>query len=146
MRDLETISIAITAAETGHLVFSTLHTISAQGTVERIIDVFPSHQQQQIRTQLAHVLECVISQQLLPTTNNAGRVGAFEIMVTNSAIKSNIRDAKTHQIHSAMQTGANLGMKTMDDAIFDLYQIGQITSKTALEFAHDTLALEKRIL
>ncbi len=145
MRDLETIAIAITAAETGHLVFSTLHTMGASSTVERIVDVFEVHQQQQIRTQLAQVLECVVSQQLVPTANLKGRIAAFEVMVANSAIRSYIREAKTHLIPSAMQTGAILGMKTMDDALFDLYLSGDITPNTAIEHAQNGAELIKRI-
>ena len=145
MRDLETIAIAVTAAETGHLVFSTLHTIGAANTIDRIIDVFPPYQQQQIRTQLADVLECVVSQQLLPKASGKGRVAAMEVMVSNSAIKNHIREAKTFQIPSVLQTNRKAGMQTMDDAIYDLYLHGTIDAETALLFAQDRTALSKKI-
>ena len=145
MRDLETISIAVTAAETGHLVFSTLHTIGAASTIDRIIDVFPPHQQQQIRIQLSMVLECVISQQLIPTADRKRRVAAFEVMHGTVAIKNLIREAKTPQISSIIQTNKKIGMKTMDDAIYDLYINGQIDQEQAIMFAQDQAALEKKI-
>ena len=145
MRDLDTIATAITAAETGHLVFSTLHTIGAANTIDRVIDVFPPHQQQQIRIQLASVLESVISQQLLPLQDGKGRVAAFEIMHANNAIRSLIREGKTHQIESVMQTGRRLGMQTMDDAIYELYLKRKIDSDTALDFAVDPYILEKKL-
>ncbi len=145
MRDLETISIAVTAAETGHLVFSTLHTVGAANTIDRIVDVFPPNQQQQIRTQLADVLECVVSQQLIPTLNGEGRVAAFEVMLANSAIKNNIREGKTFQIPSVMLTNAKAGMRVMDDALLELYQLGDISQENALQFAQDRLSLSKRI-
>ncbi len=131
MRDLETISTAITAAETGHLVLSTLHTNSAASTIERIIDVFPPYQQQQIRIQLASVLEAVITQQLIPRADKMGRVAAFEVLLCNSAVRSLIRDGKTHQILSVMQTNRRIGMTTMDDAITKLYMDGFITKEQA---------------
>lgn len=137
MRDLETISIAITAAETGHLVLSTLHTIGAAKTIDRIIDVFPPHQQQQIRIQLAAVIQGVISQQLLPKADGSGRVVAAEIMVATPAIRNLIRDNKTFQIVNAMQTGARLGMQTMDHSIFELYSKGIIDKETALMYSID---------
>ncbi|MDF2819629.1 MAG: pilT [Clostridiales bacterium] len=145
MRDLETISIAITAAETGHLVFSTLHTIGATNTIDRIVDVFPPHQQQQIRIQLSAVLQSVISQQLIPMSNNRGRVAAFEVMHANQAIRNLIREGKTHQIQSTMQTSKRLGMQTMDDAILDLVISGHIEQEKAIQFAQDPLLLEKRL-
>lgn len=145
MRDLETISIAITAAETGHLVFSTLHTIGAAATIDRVIDVFPPHQQQQIRVQLAMVLEAVISQQLIPTADKRRRVAAFEVMMTNPAIKNLIREAKTFQIASQIQTNKKLGMITMDDALYDLYRRGEITGEQMLVFAQDSVSMEKRL-
>lgn len=116
MRDLDTIATAITAAETGHLVFSTLHTIGAAPTIDRIIDAFPPHQQTQIRVQLGSILESVISQQLLPTADGRGRVAAFEVMHGTAAVKNLIREGKTHQIASVIQTSRKLGMQTMDDA------------------------------
>lgn len=145
MRDLETISTAITAAETGHLVFSTLHTIGAASTIDRIIDVFPPHQQQQIRVQLAMVLEAVISQQLIPTADKHRRVAAFEVMLMNVAIKNLIRESKTFQIDSMIQTGKKAGMITMDDALYDLVIIGEIAPDVALSFAQDRNALEKKL-
>lgn len=145
MRDLETISIAITAAETGHLVFSTLHTIGAAKTIDRIIDVFPPHQQQQIRIQLAAVLQGVISQQLVPLVNNDGRVAALEIMTTTPGIQNLIREGKTHQIESAIQTGGKYGMKTMDMALADLVKKGSITEETALTYSVDNETI-KRIM
>jgi twitching motility protein PilT len=145
MRDLETIEIAITAAETGHLVFSTLHTIGAVNTVDRIIDVFPPHQQQQIRIQLASVIEGVISQQLIPTINHAGRVAAFEVMLSTPAIRNLIREGKNHQIASFIQTNKRLGMQTMDDAIFDLYNSGRIGKEQAISFAQDMTTMERKV-
>lgn len=146
MRDLETISIAITAAETGHLVLSTLHTVGAANTIERIIDVFPPYQQQQIKSQLASVLEAVISQQLLINKNNNGRVAVFEIMISTPGIKNLIREGKTFQIESMIQTGSKYGMKTMDMSIYELYKNGVISKETAMMYAIDREALEKIIL
>ena len=145
MRDLETISTAITAAETGHLVFSTLHTVGAANTIDRIVDVFPPYQQQQIRTQLADVLECVVSQQLIPRQNREGRVAAIEVMLSNSAIRNHIRESKTFQIASVMQTNRKLGMITMDDALLELYHAGDISLEKALSYAQDPVALRKRL-
>lgn len=144
MRDLETISIAITAAETGHLVLSTLHTIGAVNTIDRIIDVFPPHQQQQVRVQLSAVLVAVASQQLLPTFDGKGRCAAFEVMHANPAIRNLIRENKTHQILSIMQTNKRLGMQTMDDAILDLVRSGQVNREEAISFAQDPGNLERR--
>ncbi len=137
MRDLETISVAITAAETGHLVLSTLHTIGAASTVDRVIDVFPPHQQQQIRIQLSNVLEAVVSQQLIPTSDEMGRVAAFEVMHANHAVRNLIREGKSHQLTSVMQTNRKLGMITMDEAIQQLYYNGRITREMAIQFAQD---------
>jgi len=137
MRDIETISIAITAAETGHLVFSTLHTIGAAKTIDRIVDVFPPHQQQQIRVQLAAVLQGIISQQLLVKSNGSGRVAALEIMIATPAIQNLIREGKTHQIESSVQTGGRYGMKTMDMALSELYKKGHISEEIALTYAVD---------
>lgn len=145
MRDLETISTAITAAETGHLVLSTLHTIGAASTIDRIVDVFPPHQQQQIRVQLSMVLESVISQQLITTADRKSRVAAFEVMHSTPAIKNLIREAKSPQINSTIQTSKKLGMQTMDDAIFDLYMKGDIDKENAVSYARDGLLMEKRI-
>ena len=145
MRDLDTISIAITAAETGHLVFSTLHTTGAANTIDRIIDVFPPHQQQQIRVQLSSVLESVISQQLIPTENGKGRVAAYEVMHATPAIKNLIREGKTHQITSIIQTSKKHGMQTMDDAIFDLYLNRTISAEKAINFAQDPAILQRKV-
>ncbi len=145
MRDLDTISTAITAAETGHLVFSTLHTIGAAPTIDRIIDVFPPHQQTQIRIQLASVLECIISQQLLPTVDGRGRVAAFEVMHGTVAIKNLIREGKTHQIDSMIQTSRKIGMQTMDDALFDLYLKHKIDGAKAVEFAQNAQAMQEKL-
>ena len=146
MRDLETISIALTAAETGHLVFSTLHTIGAAKTIDRIIDVFPPHQQQQIKIQLASVLQAVVSQQLLPNISGDGRVAALEVMVTTPGIQNLIREGKTHQIESAVQTGNRYGMKTMDMAISELYKKGVISMETAMTYEVDRETLKRMII
>lgn len=146
MRDFETISVAITAAETGHLVLSTLHTIGAVSTVDRVIDVFPPHQQQQIRVQLANVLEAVISQQLIPTADGSGRVAAFEVLHANHAIRNLIREGKSHQIASVMQTNRKMGMITMDEAIRQLYMDGRISRQMAIQFAQDPDGMETRLL
>lgn len=135
MRDQETISTAITAAETGHLVLSTLHTIGAAQTVDRIIDVFPPHQQQQIRVQLANILKGVISQQLLPRCDIKGRCVALEIMIGNSAIANLVREGKTHQIYSQIQTGTLTGMVTMDASLAKHYKEGHISLETASHYA-----------
>ena len=145
MRDLETISTAITAAETGHLVFSTLHTNSASDAIDRMIDVFPPHQQQQIRIQLADVLECVIAQQLLPRSDTNGRIAAFEVLLANSAVRNLIREAKTFQIPSFIQTGKKEGMQTMDDSIMNIYYRNQISEDTALAFALDQESMKKNL-
>jgi twitching motility protein PilT len=146
MRDLETISIAITAAETGHLVFSTLHTIGAASTIDRIIDVFPPYQQQQIRTQLAEVLVCVVSQQLIAKQTGKGRCAAFEVMHINPAIRNLIRESKTFQITSVMQTNKKSGMQTMDDCIYDLYARNIIAGTEAMRYAQDVAYISKRII
>lgn len=135
MRDLDTISTAITCAETGHLVLATLHTNNAPQTVDRIVDVFPPEQQEQIRFMLSNNLEAVLCQQLLPRAGMPGRVCAMEIMVASSAIRNLIREAKAHQITSAIQTSANLGMQTMDQSLKDLYQRGLISYDEALSRA-----------
>lgn len=145
MRDFETISVAITAAETGHLVLSTLHTIGAASTVDRVIDVFPPHQQQQIRVQLANTLEAVISQQLLPKADGSGRVAAFEVLHSNNAVRNLIREGKSHQLTSVMQTNRKLGMITMDDSIQQLYFEGKITKDVAVQFAVDPDAMEMKL-
>ncbi|MBW7877108.1 MAG: type IV pilus twitching motility protein PilT [Candidatus Cloacimonetes bacterium] len=134
MRDLETISAAISAAETGHLVMSTLHTQDAAQTVDRIIDVFPSHQQEQVRAQLSTTLRGIVSQQLLPR-KNGGRVAAREILLVTSAIANLIREGKSYQINSAIQTGAKLGMVSMDMSLMELYQKGLVTYEDAVSKA-----------
>jgi twitching motility protein PilT len=131
MRDLETISTALTAAETGHLVFATLHTQSTAQTVDRIIDVFPPEQQQQVRTQLSIALQGIVTQQLLPTADGRGRAVACEVMVPNPAVRNLIREAKTHQIYSAIQTSGSIGMQTMDADLVRLVRAGQITRELA---------------
>ncbi len=145
MRDLDTISIAITAAETGHLVFSTLHTTGSANTIERIIDVFPSEQQQQIRVQLSNVLESVISQLLIPTKDGKGRVAAYEVMHGTPAIRNLIRESKTHQINSMIQTSKKMGMQLMDDALYELYLSGKIDADQAINFAQDENQMERRL-
>lgn len=144
MRDLETITTAISAAETGHLVLSTLHTVSAAGAIDRIIDVFPEHQQQQIRSQLADVIECIVSQQLIPRING-GRAVATELMLANSAIRNHIREGKTFQIPNTMATCKKQGMHMMDDSIYDLYVRGKISGDYALSYAVDREEMSKKI-
>lgn len=136
MRDLETISVALTAAETGHLVFATLHTQDAAQTIDRIIDVFPAHQQSQIRTQLAGALQGVICQTLAKRADGPGRAVATEVMLATPAIRNLIREGKTHQIYSAMQAGAQLGMHTMDQHLAQLVKVGRISYETGLEKCH----------
>ena len=131
MRDLETIHTALTAAETGHLVFATLHTQDTPQTIDRIIDVFPANQQQQVRVQLSVALQGIITQQLLPTADGAGRIAACEVLLATPAIRNLIREGKTHQIYSSLQTGANIGMQTMDAALATLVRKGKITQKLA---------------
>ena len=136
MRDLETISIALTAAETGHLVFATLHTQDAAQTIDRMIDVFPPHQQQQVRTQLAGAIQGVVCQTLCRTADGKGRVVAVEVMIATPAVRNLIREGKTHQIYSAMQAGAKYGMQTMDQHLADLFNKGRITYDVGLEKCH----------
>ncbi|TCJ16675.1 type IV pilus twitching motility protein PilT [Rubrobacter taiwanensis] len=131
MRDLETISLAVTAAETGHLVFGTLHTQDAPQTVDRVIDVFPPHQQHQVRAQLANALQGIVTQTLLPRRDGRGRVVACEVLVPTPGVRNLIREGKNHQIYSAMQTGANFGMQTMDAALVKLLRRGLISREEA---------------
>lgn len=145
MRDFETISVAITAAETGHLVLSTLHTIGAASTVDRVIDVFPPHQQQQIRVQLANVLEAVVSQQLIPLRDGTGRVAAFEVLHSNHAVRNLIREGKSHQLMSVMQTNRKMGMMPMDEAIQQLFMEGKISREMAIQFAVDPDSMEGKV-
>jgi twitching motility protein PilT len=132
MRDLETISTALTAAETGHLVFATLHTQDAPQTIDRIIDVFPTYQQQQVRQQLASTVQAIVTQQLLPTKDGQTRIPAVEVMVATSAIRNLIREAKAHQIYSAMQAGGQYKMQTMDHSIAALFKRGIISYDVAM--------------
>jgi len=145
MRDLETISIAVTAAETGHLVLATLHTIGAVSTVDRVIDVFPAEQQQQVRVQLGSVLQGVVSQQLVRRADGSGRIGAFEIMLCNQAVRNLIREGKSHQLMSSIQTGRKLGMMSMDTSLVELYKKGYITVDEAMAHSVDKTFI-KRLL
>ena len=133
MRDLETISTALTAAETGHLVFATLHTQDTAQTIDRIIDVFPPEQQGQVRVQLSVALQGIVTQQLLPTADGSGRVAACEVLVPNPAVRNLIREGKTHQIYSVLQTGSAQGMQTMDAALVSLVRTGKVSQKLAEE-------------
>ncbi len=137
MRDLETIEAALTIAETGHLVFATLHTTDTVQTINRIIDVFPAHQQQQVRTQLSFILQAILAQQLIPKVGGTGRVLAFECMLATAAIKSMIREQKVHQIYSMIQTSQREGMKTMNQALYDLYSKKQISYENAMARTND---------
>jgi twitching motility protein PilT len=143
MRDIETISAALTAAETGHLVFATLHTQDAPQTIDRIVDVFPPHQQQQIRIQLAGTLQGIIAQQLLPIRDGSGLIVAVEFMVSTPGIRNMIREGKTHQIYNAIQTGQQHGMQTMDQALAELYRKGKISLETAMSRAFDVRDLKQ---
>jgi twitching motility protein PilT len=131
MRDLETISTALTAAETGHLVLATLHTQDAPQTIDRVIDVFPPHQQQHVRVMLSVALQGVVAQQLMPTADGSGRVAAVEVLLPTPAVRNLIREGKTHQIYSAIQTGAAHGMRTMDTALVELVRAGKISREAA---------------
>lgn len=144
MRDLETIEIAMTAAETGHLVLSTLHTVGAANTIDRVIDVFPANQQQQIRVQLSMVLNAIVSQQLLPK-KDGGLVPAFEILEANSAIRTMIRDGKVHQIDSVIYSSAKEGMRSMDASILELYKAGRITGATAMDYCMNPDAMRRSV-
>ena len=143
MRDLETISTAITAAETGHLVFATLHTQDAPQTIDRIIDVFPPHQQQQVRVQLSTTLQGVVTQQLIPTSDGQGRAVACEVLVTTPAVRNLIREGKVHQIYSSMQAGGRYGMQTMDMSLAQHVKAGRITQQLAFERCHDPEELQR---
>jgi twitching motility protein PilT len=145
MRDLETIGTAITAAETGHLVFATLHTQDTPQTIDRIIDVFPSEQQGQIRAQLAVALQGIMTQMLLPTADGSGRCVAAEILVPTPAVRNLIREAKSHQIYSVLQTGAAQGMQTMDAALAQLVRAGKITRQLAESRAHSVEEMRRLI-
>ena len=145
MRDLETIAIALTAAETGHLVFSTIHTNNTYDAIDRIIDVFPADQQQQIRVQLANVLEAVISQQLLPLKDGSGRVAAFEVLLGNGAVRNLIREGKSYQSPSQIQTKKKMGMQMRDDCLYDLYMRDRITADDCIRASSDQAAMTRRI-
>ncbi len=144
MRDYETIHTALTAAETGHLLFSTLHTVGAAKTIDRLIDVFPAEQQQQVRIQLSMVLRAVVSQQLIPN-RKGGLIPAFEVMIVNRAIQNMIREGKVHQLDNVIFSGASEGMRTMDSDLFRLYSQGFITRDNALLYATQPETLEKRL-
>ncbi|GMG97691.1 type IV pilus twitching motility protein PilT [Tepidimicrobium xylanilyticum] len=146
MRDLNTISIVLTAAETGHLILSTLHTIGAAKTIDRIIDVFPPYQQKQIRVQLSSVIQAIISQQLLPRTEGGRRVVASEIMIATHAIRNLIREEKTYQIDTIIQTSKQQGMQTMDDCLLDFYRRGVISRETLIRQAMDMDYVRKYII
>jgi twitching motility protein PilT len=145
MRDLETISAALTIAETGHLAFATLHTNSAAESVNRIIDVFPSHQQSQVRAQLAFVLEGIVTQTLLPKAQGKGRVMAAEILVVTPAIRALIRDDKVHQIYSSMQAGKKYGMQTLNDALYQLYMNREVAADECLRVSGDPTEFQRMI-
>ena len=145
MRDLDTIATAITAAETGHLVLSTVHTVGAASTIDRIVDVFPPYQQQQIKVQLSSVLKGVISQQIMPKANGDGRTVAFEIMTATTAMQNLIREGKTHQLQTVIQTNSKLGMMTMDDSLVDMYNSRCITKEVLLRYSIDRKAVKRRL-
>ena len=145
MRDMETIATALTAAETGHLVFATLHTQDAPRTIDRIIDVFPAHQQGQIRMQLAVGLQGIVTQTLIPTADGKGRCVAAEILMPTPGVRNLIREGKTHQIYSAIQTGANVGMQTMDTSLAGLVRSGQITLNQAESRSSQPTELRKLV-
>lgn len=144
MRDLETISAAITIAETGHLVFATLHTNSASLSIDRMIDVFPPHQQPQIRAQLSNILMGICSQRLIPAIGG-GRVAATEVLIANAAVRNIIREGKTHQLDAVIQTGGDQGMQTMDKTLVGLVQAGTVTYEEARNFAVDTGEFDRMI-
>jgi len=144
MRDLETIALAITAAETGHLVFATLHTTDAPQTVDRVIDVFPPEQQQQIRMQLSVTLQAVIAQTLLPRKDQPGRIAAFEVMVATPAVRALIREGKTHQLYTDIQTGAQFGMQSLDQHLLQLVQQGKVAYEEARAKSSNPREFEQR--
>ncbi|MEI6845632.1 MAG: type IV pilus twitching motility protein PilT [Candidatus Firestonebacteria bacterium] len=145
MRDLETIQAALTISETGHLVFGTLHTTDAVQSINRVIDVFPPHQQQQVRTQISFVLQAVLSQTLLPKAYSGGRVAAIEVMMPNSAIRNLIREDKVHQIYSTMQTSGESGMITLNQALFNLYQKQMVTYNEIMLASTDTKDMQRMV-
>jgi twitching motility protein PilT len=144
MRDLETIAAAITIAETGHLVLATLHTNSASQSVDRMIDVFPPHQQTQIRTQLSNILMAICSQRLIPTIGG-GRIAAAEILVATPAVRNIIREGKSHQLEAVIQTGSQFGMQAMDRTLADLVHKGVVSYEEAVTFAVDVDELDRMV-
>ena len=145
LQDVETISIALKAAEAGHLVISALHTGSVVDAIARMIDVFPTQQQQQIRVQLASVLKGAMAQQLLPRTDGKGRAAVYEVLLTNQAVKDMIREGKNHQITGVMQKSRKEGMQSMDDAILEAYMRSEIAMDTAVSYAQDTEHMTQKI-
>jgi twitching motility protein PilT len=145
LQDMETIQMAILAAETGHLVISSLHTNNTVDSLYRLIEVFPPHQQQQIRVQLSMVLECIITQQLMPRMNSEGRVAAFEIMLKNPTIQEAIKGNKIQQIPQLMERFQGAGMSLMDDAIYELYMRSRISAETAVKYAYDRSLMEQKV-
>jgi twitching motility protein PilT len=145
MRDNETMQLAITAAETGHLVFSTVHTTDAAQTIDRIVDVFEPERQEQIRLQLAITLQAVISMTLLPRIDRPGRVAAFEVMIATPAIRNMIRERKTHQLYGAIQTGAEMGMETLDNHLLRLYRDGIVSYEMALSKSSNPSEFSARV-
>ena len=145
MTDFETAALVLTAAETGHLVFSAMHTNSVLSSIERMIEIFPPYKQQQVRIQLAGVLQGVVSQQLLPKQNESGRVAAFEVLIADENVRSLIREQKNHQLPSVIHSGRNEGMQTMDDAIYDLYMKSCIDSETAVSYAQDAPDMSRKV-
>ncbi|HYE97896.1 MAG TPA: type IV pilus twitching motility protein PilT [Planctomycetota bacterium] len=143
MRDMETIEAALTISETGHLTFATLHTSDAVQTVNRIIDVFPQGQQQQIRTQLSFVLQAIFCQQLIPKSNGKGRVLTSEVLLANPAVRALIRDNKAHQVYSIIQVSGKMGMKTMNQSLYEAYKAGHVTFEDALQYSGDVEDLKK---
>ena len=145
LHDMDTISMALAAAETGHLVFSTLHTSNTVDAIARIIDVFPPHQQQQIRVQLASVLRGIVAQQLLPRSDIRGRIAAYEVLIANPTVRNLIREDKNHHIPSQIAKSRKEGMQTMDDAILDAYMRSQIAMDTAISYAQDPDSMEQKV-
>ena len=146
MRDYETISLAMMAAETGHLVFGTLHTSSAAQTIDRIIDVCPIHAQNQVRNQLSNMLQGIIAQSLVPRSDRNGRVAAVEVMLGTDAVKNHIRSNKIPQMETVMHGSTQLGMQTLTESLAKLYKTGQISYETALEYSNDRTEMEKKLL
>lgn len=146
MRDYETISLAMMAAETGHLVFGTLHTSSAAQTIDRIIDVCPIHAQDQVRNQLSNMLQGIIEQSLVPRSDRKGRVATVEVMLGTDAVKNHIRSNKIPQMETVMHGSTRLGMQTLTESLAKLYKTGQISYETALEYSNDRTEMEKKLL